>query len=165
MEKVGFPKNLIKIDQGAFENCSAMDYVFIPGNTEIIGAWSFKGCTNLAEVDMQWADATTIRAGAFKNCYVLATIHLPADIQVLGDSCFYGIGATTFTVPRTVTEIQAWCFARAKLTEIIFEGDAPTIGEGAFNKITLTASYPDGNATWTEEVMHNYGGTVTWTAK
>ena len=163
--KIGFPKNLIKIDQGAFENCPALNYVFIPGNTEIIGAWSFKACTNLAEVDMQWADATEIRDGAFKNCTVLTKITLPADIQVLGDSCFYGIGAATFTVPATVTSVEAWCFARASVKEIIFEGNAPTIGEGAFNKITLTAYHPAGDTTWTTAVMQNYGGTVTWKEK
>ena len=166
LESVHFPKTLLKIGQGAFENCFALDDLFIPGDTEIIGSWSFKGCAGLTEVDMTWADATEIREGAFKNCSSLTTIRLPANIQTLGDSCFYGIGATSFTVPETVTSIEAWCFARAySLKNLYFEGDAPTIGEGAFNKITLTARYPRDNATWTAEVMQNYGGAVTWKAK
>ncbi len=162
LKSVRLPASLTKIDQGAFENCTSLPYIFIPGKTEIIGAWSFKGCTGLEEGDMTWADATEIRAGAFKNCSLLTTIHLPENIQTLGDSCFYGIGATTFTVPDTVTSIEAWCFARAKLTKIIFKGDAPTIGEGAFNKITLTATYNTDKSGWTSAVMQNYGGSVTW---
>lgn len=165
LESIRLSKSLIKIGQGAFENCTALTYVFIPGDTEIIGSWSFKGCTGLEEVDMQWADATKIREGAFKNCSSLTEILLPADIRVLGDSCFYGIGAASFTVPATVTSVEAWCFARAKVSEIIFEGDAPAIGEGAFNKISFTAYYPEGNETWTDAVMQNYGGEIIWKAR
>lgn len=165
LESVKIPKTLIKIDQGAFENCAALPYIFMPTNIEIIGSWSFKGCTALEEADMQWADATKIREGAFKNCTALTEIILPANNQVLGDSCFYGIGVTEFNVPATVTTIEPWCFARASVKEITFEGDAPTIGEGAFNKITLTAYYPSGNTTWTDAVKQNYGGAVSWTAK
>ena len=133
---------------------------------EIIGSWSFKGCTGLKEVDMTWADVTEIREGAFKNCNTLTSVLFPANIRILGDSCFYGIGATSFTVPETVTSIEAWCFARAySLTDLYFEGNAPTIGEGAFNKITLTAYYPGGNVTWVSDIMQNYGGTVDWKAQ
>jgi 3D (Asp-Asp-Asp) domain-containing protein len=159
---VKLPQTLIKVDQGAFENCTALTYMYIPTNVEIIGAWSFKGCTALEEVDMTYADATEIRAGAFKNCSALTTIMLPENIRTLGDSCFYGIGATTFTVPATVTKIEPWCFARAKVTEIIFRGDAPGIGAGAFNKIALTATYNAAQSGWTVDMMQNYGGTVTW---
>lgn len=166
LEKVKFPRTLIKIDQGAFENCTSLPYVYIQTEVEIIDSWSFKGCKALEEVDMSWADATEVREGAFKNCSALTKIAFPEGIEKFGDSAFYGIGATEFTVPATVTEVGPWCFARAYgLKEVVFEGDAPTIGEGAFNKITVTVYYPAGNATWTGDVMQNYGGTVTWKAK
>ena len=45
------------------------------------------------------------------------------------------------------------------------EGMLTISGEGALNKITLTVHYPADNTTWTAEIMQNYGGTVTWTAK
>lgn len=163
LESVRLSKILIKVGQGAFENCTSLANIFIPTNANIIGSWSFKGCTGLVEADMQWADATEIREGAFKNCSSLTNIILPADIQTLGDSCFYGIAATDFTVPETVTEVGPWCFARAySLSVIRFEGNAPTIGEGAFNKLILTAYYPSGDAAWTPNIMQNYGGTITW---
>ena len=165
LESVKFPKTLIKIDQGAFENCTALASVSIPRDVNIIGSWSFKGCTGLTEADLSQARATEVREGAFKNCNALTTVHFPANIQKLGDSAFYGIGAESFTIPATVTEVGPWCFARAySLKNLYFEGNAPTIGEGAFNKITLTVHYPSGNATWTAEIMQDYGGTVTWTA-
>ena len=164
LESIRLPKTLEKIDQGAFENCTGLSELFMPTNVNIIGAWSFKACTALESVDMQWTDATEIRDGAFKNCTALTEIILPGNIQNLGDSCFYGIGAAEFVVPATVTEIEAWCFARSNVKEIVFEGDAPVIGTGAFNKITLTAYYDSANATWTSDIMQNYGGTLTWKA-
>ena len=164
LENIRLPKTLEKIDQGAFENCTGLSELFLPTNVNIIGSWSFKGCTALTEADMQWTDATEIREGAFKKCSALTQIILPPDIQVLGDSCFYGIGAETFTVPPTVTTVEPWCFARASIQEISFKGNAPAIGEGAFNKITVTAKYPIDNSTWTADIMQNYGGTVIWSA-
>jgi hypothetical protein len=162
LEEIRLPKSLEKIDQGAFKKCAALSYVFFPGELEIIGAWSFKACTALTEIDMTWVDATEIRAGAFKNCTSLIKIILPQNIRTLGESCFYGIGATKFTVPATVTSIEPWCFARSSVKEIVFEGNAPAIGEGAFNKIALTAYYPGDNTTWTAENMQNYGGDIVW---
>ena len=164
LEVLDLPQTLIKIDQGGFENCTALKSVTLPANLNIISYWSFKGCTGLEEADMGQTCATEIRAGAFKNCSALTAICLPGGIRTLGDSCFYGIGAESFTVPGTVTAVEGWCFARSRLKQIIFQGDAPVIGEGAFNKIALTAYYPAGNGTWTEDVMQHYGGTVTWTA-
>lgn len=164
LEAVTLPNSLVKIDQGAFEGCTSLPYMFIPGNTEIIGAWSFKGCTALAEVNMTWADVTHLREGCFKNCSGLITIRLPEDIRIFGDSAFYGIGTESLTVPATVIEIGPWCFARADLSEITFTGNAPTIGEGAFNKIDLTAYYPGDNSTWSAEVMDSYGGNIIWEA-
>ena len=162
---VQMPNTLIKIDQGTFENCTSLSFVNMPSNVQIIGSWSFKGCTGLTSAGMSYAVATEIREGAFKNCSSLTMIQLPYNIQKLGDSAFYGIGAEIFTIPATVTEVGPWCFARAySLKDLYFDGNAPTIGEGAFNKITLTAHYPSGNATWTPAIMQHYGGTVTWTA-
>jgi hypothetical protein len=159
-----FPSTLIKIDQGAFENSGAHNVTF-PENLNILGSWSFKGCAGLLRVDLSQTKLTKIREGAFKNCRELVTVVLPKDIQILGDSCFYGVALREFTIPETVTSVEPWCFARARyLKEIRFLGDAPTIGEGAFNKITLTVRYPMDNATWTEDIMLDYGGTVSWLA-
>lgn len=163
LKSIAFPKTLIKIDEGAFENCIRLYNLYFPEDLDIIGCWSFKGCTGLEYIRMKGTDVTEVREGAFKNCTALEDIQLPDNIEVLGDSCFYGIAATSFTVPATVTDIEPWCFARAySLKEMTFEGDAPTIGEGVFNKIELTAYYPILNDTWTEDVMKGYGGTVTW---
>ena len=50
------------------------------------------------------------------------------------------------------------------LTEVVFPGDAPVLGEDCFSGVTAEAFYPAGNETWTAEIMQNYGGSITWTA-
>lgn len=50
-----------------------------------------------------------------------------------------------------------------KLITVYFSGDAPEISRYAFQNITTTVYYPAGNATWTSDVMLDYGGTITWT--
>ena len=41
-------------------------------------------------------------------------------------------------------------------------GNAPQMGNNIFTNVTATAYYPEGNPTWTEDVMQNYGGDITW---
>ena len=53
------------------------------------------------------------------------------------------------------------CFS---LREITFCGDAPFFDDYVFDFITATAYYPAGNPTWTQDVMQNYGGDITWIA-
>lgn len=48
------------------------------------------------------------------------------------------------------------------LKYVFFGGNAPIIEEGAFDGETLTCYYPKNNNTWTEEVLRNYGGNITW---
>ena len=43
-------------------------------------------------------------------------------------------------------------------------GSAPVIGASAFTRVTATVFYPENDASWTEEVRQDYGGTITWEA-
>ena len=70
------------------------------------------------------------------------------------------------TVSASVTEISDLAFVDCiALKQIDFEGDAPTFDTNVFSNVAATVYYPAGNATWTEEVMQNYGGTITWVAR
>ena len=70
---------------------------------------------------------------------------------------------TELVIPCNVQTVGAYAFSRCTaLTSIVFTGDAPTIGDNSFSKVTTEVYYPSENDTWTEEVMQNYGGTLTW---
>jgi hypothetical protein len=46
---------------------------------------------------------------------------------------------------------------------VYFTGDAPKIDKYTFYvDIEATCYYPAGNRTWTEDVLQNYGGKLTW---
>ena len=68
---------------------------------------------------------------------------IPAETALLGPEVFYGC---------------------ENLEILRFEGPAPTIGVDAFQGVSATAYYPAGDESWTEDVMQQYGGAITWVA-
>ena len=112
-----------------------------------IGSYAFGDCENVREAELP-NSLTSIGTYAFMGCSALTEITIPAGVTMIGDVAFS---------------------ACSSLKTINFEGDAPsfTIGEGGyqsqFTGVTATATYPVDNDTWTDEVMLDYGGSITWT--
>lgn len=75
---------------------------------------------------------------------------------------FYNEIATVM-VENGVTGIGDYTFAGLPAgVKVIFQGAGPAFGENAFSGVTATAYYPVEKENWTEDVMLQYGGTVTW---
>ena len=89
---------------------------------------------------------------------------LPETVEYIGDAAFMLCpNMTSLTVTGHVKSLGASAFSCCfLLSRIRFEGDAPVISDYAFDGVTATAYYPADNPTWTEDVMQNYGGTITW---
>ena len=87
---------------------------------------------------------------------------LPEGVTKIGNYNFSYSDLTGITVPSTVEQIGARAFAWSSLSEIRFLGSAPEIGPGVFEELTVTAYYPANDPSWTEAVMADYGGSVTW---
>lgn len=111
----------------------------VPGSTSMILGGSFWGCTKLTEVTIS-EGVRRLDACVFMDCTSLKTVTFPDGLMDLSSSIFENCTA---------------------LETILFEGDAP-MGFDVFPGVTATAYYPAGNETWTEEVMQNYGGNITW---
>ena len=76
-----------------------------------------------------------------------------------------GVLVTDVVIPKGATCIGDYAFYNYEcLNSITFCGDVPKIGKSILKNCTVTAYYPAGNTTWTEDVMKNYGGTITWVA-
>ena len=106
-----------------------------------LGSWAFYGCTFLVSITLPDC-LETIGTGAFSLCTSLASITIPENVTSLGDSAFSGCTG---------------------LEEIIFEGDAPQFGEDVFSGVTASAiSFITTGSGWTDAVMLDYGGDITW---
>ena len=127
---------------GAFYNCTGLTSITIGDKVTYIGKRAFYGCTSLTSVDIA-SSVTSIDDYAFNNCTSLTSITIPDSVTNIGYSAFSGCSG---------------------IKEIFFDGSAPTMGSYMFGSVTATAYYyPD--ETWTEDVMQNYGGSITWVAR
>ena len=147
-------KNIIILDGvtvipgGLFTNCSSIPSVTIPDSVTKIGDSAFARCTGLTNITIP-DSVTTIGTtnssishfSVFEGCTSLTSITIPASVEKLG-SAFAGC---------------------TNLEEITFAGNSPIeIDPDLFKGVTATCYYPLGNATWTPEILRNYGGTITW---
>lgn len=155
----------------AFRNMQSLTSVTVSGTVTSIGKYAFAGCYNLNEITMP-NGIVNIGEAAFSMCYGLEAIVLPESLTEISA---YFINAPAgpglpgklkyVEIPERITKIGRAAFlSQRELESVKFRGDAPEIADDVFSSDTLTAYYPAGNATWTEEVMQNYGGTITWVA-
>jgi len=127
---------LENIHEGAFENCSALKQIFIPGSVTSIPNSVFKGCVSLEVAVMGYGIPRnsvngSIGANAFENCTSL----------------------TYFYIPETVTSVGADAFKNCSSLESLYIDDSvSSIGTGAFTTISSgcivyvendTTAYPD----------------------
>ncbi|MDY4490709.1 MAG: leucine-rich repeat domain-containing protein [Candidatus Faecousia sp.] len=135
----------------------------IPESVTGIDSNAFAGCKNLTDVIIP-EGVTSIANAAFYYCSGLTGITIPEGVTSIGESVFEGCsGLTAITIPGSVTSIDRYAFSRcSSLTSITFSGDAPTINYSAFDDVTATVYYPNGNTTWENVAGKSYGGTLTW---
>ena len=163
LEYVKLPASLEEAGWRCFQDCDKLSTIVMPeGITTNFGQWFFLSCDSLTDIDFH--TAPTIGFAMYQNCAGLTNLTIPACVTTIGDNAFaYCENLSYVTIPASVTEFGAKPFHDCpKLKALAFRGDAPAFHEFAFEDTTLTAYYPADNATWTEEVRQNYGGTITW---
>ena len=181
---IELPDSLTGIGTEAFCN-TPLTSIVIPDSVTSITQGAFYGCTKLSSVKLP-AELDEIYPLVFQGCTSLKSIDLPETIIVIGRQAFSGSGLTSIEIPEGVVAIDYRAFAQCEnlkylnlpaaleelyeecfigcpnLSAIAFRSNAPYFCETTFQDTTLTAYYPADNATWTEEVRQNYGGTITW---
>lgn len=145
-----------------FEGCKNLISVVFSRNCTEIHHGMFEKCTSLSEVTIQ-APITKIEGYAFHGCSSLKSITIPDTVTEIGIRAFAGTGISRITIPASVKEMGWTVFEGCRLSEVVFLGDAPDfVNRAVFSGATATAYYPADNPTWTEDLLQNYGGTVTW---
>ena len=165
LKSVKLPASLIRSDEGAshFADCTSLQTVIMPQGADLVfDPWFFKNCDSLT--DISFHTASTIGESMYQGCDGLTSLNIPEGVREIGANAFSGcLNLSYVTVPETVTAIGDQAFAACgRLKTVAFRGDAPAFTGSVFAADSLVCYYPAGNATWTAEVMQNYGGTVTW---
>ena len=150
-----------------FYKCYQMESVSIPDSVTAIEPYAFYWCRSLTELVLP-QNVKSIGMQAFYNCDGLESIELSNRLIYVGYSAFDSCRTLTeITIPASVETLESYCFRSCEnLRTVAFEGNAPAFGGSVFSGngllINMICRYPENNATWTSDVMQDYGGRVTW---
>ncbi len=161
---VKMPPYLTTIGERAFYYCQSLESLQLPFSMIAIGDDAFGHCVKLTDIDFPMA-LSYVGYFAFNGCTGLTSLDFPPNLTYFTGGCFYDCtGLTEITFPQATTYVDDDSFAGcANIQKIVFTGDVPTI-LSAFIGITADAWYPADNSTWTEDVLLDYGGNLTWHA-
>ena len=168
LRSVNMSMGLVTIGEGAFSGCSKLSEITIPKSLEACTGfydWETDGIfygTNLTTV--HWEDGVTrVVDHLFFACKSLQQITIPDTVTGIGWCAFTDSGLTQITIPDSVDFIanDAFCGCTG-LKQITFNGSAPVFETDVFFSVTADAYYPANDSTWTDDVMQDYGGKITW---
>ena len=133
----------------AFDNCSQLLTVSIPGTVTSIGYKSFRYCSRLTEIEIP-NSVTVIGDYAFRGCTKMSDVKMGNKTTSIGTNAFYACHSLTkVTVPDTVRFIgeEAFTFCES-LTDINVEeknSNYASVDGVLFNKSkTVLMQYPIG---------------------
>ena len=111
LTSVTIPGSVTSIDSCAFQDCTGLTSVTIPDSVTSIGWRTFSGCSSLTSVTIP-DSVTSIDGDAFSDCSGLTTVTIPSSVTSIGYSAFQNCsGLTSVTIPNSVTSIGSWAFS------------------------------------------------------
>lgn len=134
-EKDGRP--VTRIDSKAFENCTNLISVSIPGSVTKIGSDAFRGCTGLTSIEIP-DGVTMIGSDAFRDCTSLTSVSIPDSVTEIWGSAFRGcISLTNIVMSENVTEFGGYVFSDCtSISNVKIPDGIIEIGNGAFEGCT-----------------------------
>ena len=81
-------KCILDIEEKAFENCAALEEIYLPEYVYTIGNHAFSHCTSLENIKLQ-GYVEVIGESGFSNCTQLCIIELPYSVLSIRDYAFY----------------------------------------------------------------------------
>ena len=128
-----------------------------------IGNADFRDCLTLESIHIP-DTVTSIGSNAFTRCSKLVSISIPGDLEYVGASAFADcVEMKYFAVRGNVAVIGSNAFENCvDMHSVVFLADAPEFGTNVFKNVNATIYYPANNATWSADVMQDYGGKIRW---
>ncbi|GHU25370.1 hypothetical protein FACS1894164_14500 [Spirochaetia bacterium] len=146
LRSISIPNSVTSIDYSTFSGCSRLASVSIPNSVISIGDNAFSGCSRLASVSIP-NSVISIGDNAFSGCSSLTSIEVNTSNpfyksiegvlfnQVGTELVAYpnGKGATTYTIPNSVTTIGNSAFSDcSRLASVSIPNSVESIGSSAF---------------------------------
>lgn len=121
------------IGASAFKGCTGLKDISIPGETTFIGEPAFEGCSSLKSVIM-WGDPTSIEKNTFKDCSKLTDISLSSSVTYIGESAFENCtNMSTVIIWGDITRIERNAFKNcSSLDDVSIPSSCEVIEESAF---------------------------------
>ena len=147
----GITYSVTSIGEGAFDGCSGLTSVNIPGSVTNIGDWAFGFCSGLTSVNIP-NSVTSIGDYAFAGCTELKSINIPDSVTSIGDDAFAKCESLEYVdLPDSVTSIGNWAFMYCSgLTSVNIPNSVKKIGDCAFSNCTglTSVKVEAGNTTY-----------------
>lgn len=154
-------KVITRVEASAFDGCTKLSSVTIPGTVTAIGASAFSNCVALKSAALP-EGLTKIEEGTFLNCSLLSSVTIPDTVTQIGKKAFFHTGMERVTFPAGIAAIGESAFEECiSLTEVAFQDNVggtsidpavtptTTIGPKAFynctslKKLSLSGSVQD----------------------
>lgn len=121
------------IGSHAFWGCSALTSISIPDAVKIIQTCTFYECTGLLSVSLS-DSITQIASSAFYGCNNLSSIVIPDLVKSIDENAFKNCSAlTTVTLGKSLASIGTYAFSGcAAFQSIQFPGTLTSIADNAF---------------------------------
>lgn len=111
--------SVTRIGDYAFDQCTGLTSISIPGSVKSIGSLAFRGCKSLTEVTIP-GSVKSIEESAFQACTHLKSV----------------------TISEGVTSIESWAFAGCDMNLIVLPSSITSIGHIAFRTSYENGNYP-----------------------
>lgn len=137
VKSVTIGKDVKKIPDCMFYKCSGLESLTFeyPSSLESIGDWAFNGCTSLVNVEIP-GSVTTLQYCAFYDCSGLEniTFQTPSSLATIGEWVFNRCNSlTTVKLPESLKKLENCAFYNCEgLNYLIIPASVETIGDNAF---------------------------------
>ncbi len=135
--KTYYGNKITAIGNGAFENNSTIQYVYLTSNITEIGEYAFCRCTSLINV-YNTSNINTLGEYCFAKSNNLDKFS-GGNIEIIPYGAFLGCSYLTAFDFETVTEVESYAFKSSGLTNLYNLDTLEIIGEGAFIETKMSS--------------------------
>lgn len=111
----------------AFAYCTSLESVSIDGDISTLNTQLFYECTSLSKVTLPDC-IETIKDNVFSRCSNLSEFKMPKSTHTLGYGVFSATGLTSYTLPASITKVDATIFGSCvNLTSLDIQSNITSI--------------------------------------